>query len=148
MTRFTRRLLAPTLSVALVTGALAVPAVGQEFIDDVAAELGIPSEELEAAVRTVAADRLEEALAPRVEDGLLTQEQLDELVQAVLDGDFDEVAPVVRLEVLEARLDQLVAEGVITQEKERDLAEDVALLEVRVSDDLAVVPHLDDLAGA
>lgn len=51
----------------------------QEFLDDVAAELGVTSEELVDAFQTVAIQRVEQKLA----DGDITQEQADELIERI-----------------------------------------------------------------
>lgn len=51
----------------------------QEFLDDVAAELGVTREELVDAFQAVAIQRVEEKLA----DGDITQEQADELIERI-----------------------------------------------------------------
>lgn len=51
----------------------------QEFLDDVAAELGVTSEELVDAFQAVAIQRVEQKLA----DGDITQEQADELIERI-----------------------------------------------------------------
>ena len=55
----------------------------QEFLDDVAAELGVTSEELVDAFQTVAIQRVEQKLA----DGDITQEQADELIERIESAD-------------------------------------------------------------
>lgn len=59
----------------------------EQFVADVAAELGITADELDTAVRTVVIDRIEQAEA----DGKLTAEQADTLTAAVEDGTVGEL---------------------------------------------------------
>jgi hypothetical protein len=99
------------------------PALGldDETVAAVAAELGIPTEELTAAVRTVLADRLEERLATRVAEGRLTQDQADRLVAAAGAGTLEEVGPEVRLEVFAADIADRVASGDLTEAEADEL---------------------------
>ena len=49
------------------------------FVDDVAAELGVTSDELTGAFRTVAIERIQEKVA----DGTITQERADEIIERI-----------------------------------------------------------------
>lgn len=51
----------------------------QAFVDDVAAELGVTSDELTGAFRTVAIERIQEKVA----DGTITQERADEIIERI-----------------------------------------------------------------
>lgn len=55
----------------------------QEFIDDVASELGVTSEELEDAFKTVAIDRVNE----RADAGDITQEQAEAIIERIEESD-------------------------------------------------------------
>lgn len=55
----------------------------QAFVDDVAAELGVTSDELTGAFRTVAIERIQEKVA----DGTITQERADELIERIESND-------------------------------------------------------------
>lgn len=60
-------------------------------VADVAGELGIEPAELEAAIRAVALDRLDERLAGAVESGRLTEAEADELRAAAEAGELREL---------------------------------------------------------
>ncbi|WP_108665908.1 hypothetical protein [Euzebya rosea] len=55
----------------------------QAFVDDVAAELGVTSDELTGAFRTVAIERVQEKVA----DGTITQERADEIIERIESSD-------------------------------------------------------------
>ncbi|MDA0351001.1 MAG: hypothetical protein O3A10_02165 [Chloroflexi bacterium] len=80
-----------------------------EFTADVAAELGISADDLQAAHDTVFAAKLAEA----VEDGRLTQAEADEMQAAYEDGTLFDVAQDRRIDALGDRLEQLLENGFI-----------------------------------
>jgi hypothetical protein len=80
-----------------------------EFIEDLAAELGIGASELEAAFDTVFEAKLDEAVA----DGRITQEEADELLEAYQNGTLHELRAERRIEALGDRLTQMLENGII-----------------------------------
>ena len=60
---------------------------GEEFLEDLAAELGVSVEDLEAAIDAVRDRQFDEHLAEAVEAGVLTQEQADEIREARENGE-------------------------------------------------------------
>ncbi len=80
-----------------------------EFISDVAAELGITAEELEAAFDAVFEARLTQA----VEDGKLTEAEADEIREAKANGTLHELKQERHLESLGDKLEQLLEAGII-----------------------------------
>lgn len=80
---------------------------------DVAAELGISAADLQAAQDSVFQARLDDAVA----NGRLTQAEADELSQAYQDGTLFDLMQERRIDALGDRIDQLLENGVITDDQ-------------------------------
>lgn len=97
-----------------------------EFAERLAAELGLETDEVQDAIDAVKEDLIGERIDQAVENGHLTEEQAEELAQAIADGDREaakEILGEARLAGLEERLAEKVEAGEITQEQADEILE-------------------------
>lgn len=103
----------------------------EDVVTDLAEELGITTDELEAALDAVAADHLAERLDEAVDAGRLTEDQAERLRAAAEAGELAEVGREVFLEHLAARLDERVAADDLTREEADEILADAEAGELR-----------------